>query len=94
MITVTVDKESEYIFIRNAIESGVCNFSSPNFYKAMGIPLRQNVTYHKSDDYVDDIKNKREELEQRFEGKSMSMIQIEHELRNSNIKGENILNNN
>ena len=34
MITVTVDKESEYMFIRNAIESGVCNFSTPNFYKA------------------------------------------------------------
>lgn len=92
MITVTVDKESEYIFIRNAIESGVCNFPSPNFYKAMGIPLRQNVTYHKSDDYVDDIKNKREELEEIFKGKSM--IQIEHELRNSKIKGENILNSN
>lgn len=92
MITVTVDKESEYMFIRNAIESGVCNFSTPNFYKAMGIPLRQNVTYHKSDDYVDDIKDKREELLQRFEGKSM--IRIEDELRNINIKGENILNNN
>ena len=36
MITVIVDKESEYMFIRNAIESGVWNFSSPNFYKAMG----------------------------------------------------------
>lgn len=58
----------------------------------MGIPLRQNVTYHKSDDYVDDIKNKREELLQRFEGKSM--ILIEDELRNINIKGENILNSN
>ena len=92
MITVIVDKESEYMFIRNAIESGVCNFSTPNFYKAMGIPLRQNVTYHKSDDYVDDIKDKREELLQRFEGKSM--IRIEDELRNINIKGENILNNN
>ena len=92
MITVIVDKESEYMFIRNAIESGVCNFSSPNFYKAMGIPLRQNVTYHKSDDYVDDIKDKREELLQRFEGKSM--IRIEDELRNINIKGENILNSN
>ena len=92
MITVTVGKESEYMFIRNAIESGVCNFSTPNFYKAMGIPLRQNVTYHKSDDYVDDIKDKREELLQRFEGKSM--IRIEDELRNINIKGENILNNN
>ena len=92
MITVTVDKESEYMFIRNAIESGVCNFSTPNFYKAMGIPLRQNVTYHKSDDYVDDITDKREELLQRFEGKSM--IRIEDELRNINIKGENILNNN
>ena len=92
MITVTVDKESEYMFIRNAIESGVCNFSTPNFYKAMGIPLRQNVTYHKSDDYVDDIKDKREELLQRFEGKSM--IRIENELRNINIKGENILNSN
>ena len=92
MITVTVDKESEYMFIRNAIESGVCNFSTPNFYKAMGIPLRQNVTYHKSDDYVDDIKDKREELLQRFEGKSM--IWIEDELRNINIKGENILNSN
>ena len=92
MITVTVDKESEYMFIRNAIESGVCNFSSPNFYKAMSIPLRQNVTYHKSDDYVDDIKDKREELLQRFEGKSM--IRIEDELRNINIKGENILNSN
>ena len=90
MITITVDKESEYMFIRNAIESGVCNFSTPNFYKAMGIPLRQNVTYHKSDDYVDDIKDKREELLQRFEGKSM--IRIEDELRNINIKGENILN--
>ena len=92
MITATVDKESEYMFIRNAIESGVCNFSTPNFYKAMGIPLRQNVTYHKSDDYVDDIKDKREELLQRFEGKSM--IRIEDELRNINIKGENILNSN
>ena len=92
MITVTVDKESEYMFIRNAIESGVCNFSTPNFYKAMGIPLRQNVTYHKSDDYVDDIKDKREELLQRFESKSM--IRIEDELRNINIKGENILNSN
>ena len=92
MITVTVDKESEYMFIRNAIESGVCNFSTPNFYKAMGIPLRQNVTYHKSDDYVDDIKDKREELLQIFEGKSM--IRIEDELRNINIKGENILNSN
>ena len=92
MITVIVDKESEYMFIRNAIESGVCNFSSPNLYKAMGIPLRQNVTYHKSDDYVDDIKDKREELLQRFEGKSM--IRIEDELRNINIKGENILNSN
>ena len=92
MITVTVDKESEYMFIRNAIESGVCNFSSPNFYKAMGIPLRQNVTYNKSDVYVDDIKDKRKELEERFEGKSM--IQIENELRNSKIKGENILNSN
>ena len=92
MITITVDKESEYMFIRNAIESGVCNFSTPNFYKAMGIPLRQNVTYHKSDDYVDDIKDKREELLQRFEGKSM--IRIEDELRNINIKGENILNSN
>ena len=92
MITVIVDKESEYMFIRHAIESGVCNFSSPNFYKAMGIPLRQNVTYHKSDDYVDDIKDKREELLQRFEGKSM--IRIEDELRNINIKGENILNSN
>ena len=92
MITVTVDKESEYMFIRNAIESGVCNFSTPNFYKAMGIPLRQNVTYHKSDDYVDDIKDKREELLQRFEDKSM--IRIEDELRNINIKGENILNSN
>ena len=92
MITVIVDKESEYMFIRNAIESGVCNFSTPNFYKAMGIPLRQNVTYHKSNDYVDDIKDKREELLQRFEGKSM--IRIEDELRNINIKGENILNNN
>ena len=92
MITVIVDKESEYMFIRNAIESGVCNFSTPNFYKAMGIPLRQNVTYHKSDDYVDDIKDKREELLQRFEGKSM--IRIEDELRNINIKGENILNSN
>ena len=92
MITVTVDKESEYMFIRNAIESGVCNFSTPNFYKAMGIPLRQNVTYHKSDDYVDDIKNKRKELLQRFESKSM--IRIEDELRNINIKGENILNSN
>ena len=92
MITVTVDKESEYMFIRNAIESGVCNFSTPNFYKAMGIPLRQNVTYHKSDDYIDDIKDKREELLQRFEGKSM--IWIEDELRNINIKGENILNSN
>ena len=92
MITVIVDKESEYMFIRNAIESGVCNFSTPNFYKAMGIPLRQNVTYHKSDDYVDDIKDKREELLQRFESKSM--IRIEDELRNINIKGENILNSN
>ena len=92
MITVTVDEESEYMFIRHAIESGVCNFSSPNFYKAMGIPLRQNVTYHKSDDYVDDIKDKREELLQRFESKSM--IRIEDELRNINIKGENILNSN
>ena len=92
MITITVDKESEYMFIRNAIESGVCNFSTPNFYKAMGIPLRQNVTYHKSDDYVDDIKDKREELLQIFEGKSM--IRIEDELRNINIKGENILNSN
>ena len=92
MITVTVDKESEYMFIRNVIESGVCNFSSPNFYKAIGIPLRQNVTYHKSDDYVDDIKNKREKLLQRFESKSM--IRIEDELRNINIKGENILNSN
>ena len=92
MIIITVDKESEYMFIRNAIESGVCNFSTPNFYKAMGIPLRQNVTYHKSDDYVDDIKDKCEELLQRFEGKSM--IRIEDELRNINIKGENILNSN
>ena len=92
MITITVDKESEYMFIRNAIESGVCNFSTSNFYKAMGIPLRQNVTYHKSDDYVDDIKDKREELLQRFEGKSM--IRIEDELRNINIKEENIFNSN
>ena len=37
-------------------------------------------------------KDKREELLQRFEGKSM--IRIEDELRNINIKGENILNNN
>ena len=58
MITVTVDKESEYMFIRNAIESDVCNFSTPNFYKAMGIPLRQNATYHKSDATVDDLKER------------------------------------
>ena len=38
------------------------------------------------------IKNKREELLQRFESKSM--IRIEDELRNINIKGENILNSN
>ena len=37
-------------------------------------------------------KNKREELLQRFESKSM--IRIEDELRNINIKGENILNSN
>ena len=39
MIQIIFDKESELQWIKNALESGVMNFSNPHTLRAMGVPV-------------------------------------------------------
>ena len=80
MIQIIFDKESEFRWIKNALESGVMNISNPHTLRAMGVPLKQEINYKASDNYENDIKEKTEALLKRFEG--MRFMDIERTLSN------------
>ena len=66
MIQIIFDKESEFRWIKNALESGVMNISNPHTLRAMGVPLKQEINYKASDNYENDIKEKTEALLKRL----------------------------
>lgn len=81
MIEIKVDKESEIFWLQKIIGAGVLNTTQPYTMKFLGIPLSQNVIYKPSDNYEDDIKEKREEYNMRFAGKGLRGMDIERILR-------------
>lgn len=81
MIEIKVDKESELIWLRNVIGSGVLNTDQKYTMNFLGVPLKQNVTYKPSDNYEDDIKEKREEYNRRFADKGLRRMDVERILR-------------
>ena len=68
MIEVTIDKESEILWLDSILRSGILNAQNSNMFKFFNIPVSQEIIYIKSEEYVDDIKDKREEFNKRFEG--------------------------
>ena len=81
MIEIKVDKESEMMWLQNIISAGVLNTSQKYTMKFLGVPLRQNITYKQSDNYEDDIKEKREEYNKRFASKGLRRMDVEDILR-------------
>lgn len=82
MIKITVNKESEMIWIQRVIEAGVLNISTPHLLNYVGIPLKQNVTFIKGDDFEDDInRDKLKELKNKFGEHHVSPIYLENILR-------------
>ena len=94
MIEIKVDKESEAIWIQNIIGAGVLNTSQAYTMNFLGIPLHQEVIYKPSDNYEDDIKEKREEYNKRFANKGLRVMDIERILREEyeNEQKKDILN--
>ena len=90
MIEIKVDKESEMLWLREIIGSGVLNTSIPYTLKFLGVPLKQNINYKASDNYEDDIKEKREEFNKRFAESGLVGWQIEKMLKKELLgKNEN-----
>ena len=81
MIEIKVDKESEMIWLQNIIGAGVLNTSQKYTMNFLGVPLTQNVTYKPSDNYEDDVKEKREEYNRRFADKGLRRMDIERILQ-------------
>jgi len=81
MIEIRIDKESEFIWLQNVINAGVLNSCQGYTMKFLGIPLNQNVTFIKSDNYEDDIKEKREEFNRRFADKGLRGMDVERILK-------------
>ena len=79
MIEIKVDKESEVVWLDSVINAGIINNTQGYTFKFLGIPLNQNVNYTKSDDYEDDIKEKRDEYNKRFAG--LTGMQVNEILR-------------
>ena len=90
MIKIIVEKESEMFWIHKVIQAGVLNASNPYTMDFLGISLRQNIHYEKSDNYEDDIAEKREEYNKRFANKELTLTQIENILRKENNTKTNI----
>lgn len=81
MIEIKVEKESEMIWLDKIIGAGVLNTSSKYTMNFLGVPLRQNIRYVKSDNYEDDVKEKRDEYNRRFANKGLRGMDIEEMLR-------------
>jgi hypothetical protein len=81
MIEIKVDKESEMIWLQNIIGAGVLNTDQAYTMKFLGVPLKQNITYKPSDDYEDDVEEKREEFNRRFGNKGLRRREIEQILK-------------
>lgn len=61
MINITVDKASEYLWLRTVIECGVlnCRDSMRELVNKYEIPATQDVTYSRSSKYINDLKERR-----------------------------------
>ena len=81
MIEIKVDKESEIVWLNNVLSAGVLNSNQTYTMNFLGVPLRQDIHYIKSDDYEDDIKEKREEYHNRFDDTGLRLMDIEEILR-------------
>ena len=77
MIEIKVDKESEMIWLQNIIGAGVLNTTQTYTMNFLGVSLKQNVTYKLSDNYEDDVKEKREEYNRRFAYKGLRRMDVE-----------------
>lgn len=72
MIKITVDKCSELLYVTGILDAGHLNYPKEGiaYLKALGIPTSQNINIHKSDNYINDVGDKLEKLNKRFEGMS------------------------
>lgn len=61
MINITVDKASEYLWLRTVMECGVlnCRHSMRKLVDRYEIPTTQDVTYSRSSKYINDLKERR-----------------------------------
>ena len=61
MINITVDKASEYLWLRTVMECGVlnCRDSMRELVDKYEISATQDVTYSRSSKYINDLKERR-----------------------------------
>ena len=81
MIEIKVDKESEIIWLKNVFEGGVLNAREPFIMNFLGIPATQEIHYILNANFEDDIKEKRDEYNNRFANKKITIGEIEEILR-------------
>lgn len=81
MIEIKVDKESEMIWLQNIIGAGVLNTTQKYTMIFLGVSMTQNITYKQSNNYEDDVEEKREEYNRRFTDKGLRLMDIEEILR-------------
>ncbi len=89
MIRITVDKESELLWLQSVLSAGSLNISDQYTLKYLGVDLRQNINFKKSDAYEDDVKEKREEYNRRFKDSGLRKMDIERLLREELLEKEN-----
>lgn len=81
MIQIKVDKESEMLWLTNVISAGTLNLSNTYTLEYLGVPLKQSINYKQSDEYIDDVKEKREEYNNRFANSGLRRMDIENILK-------------
>ena len=81
MIEIKVDKETEMIWLQNIIGAGVLNTTQKYTMIFLGVSMTQNITYKQSNNYEDDVEEKREEYNRRFTDKGLRLMDIEEILR-------------
>ena len=89
MIEIKFDKESELLWLKDVISAGVLNITRVNTLKYLGVDLTQNVKYVRSNNYVDDTKERRKVFDRRFGKSGFSLMAIEDILRKEASRKEN-----
>jgi hypothetical protein len=79
MIKVTVDSATEYYWISTILSAGSLNCCEPYVLQALGCGLHQTVHFEKSENYVENLKDKMDELKERFG--EVSVYQMNEMLR-------------